>query len=180
MTSVSKYFFSGRIMVAVRSAQLPTGSAKITSASTSLRSSLMALVKPSKLQQQQLPATSFTCRLACSNSRLSTSSGAWSLVISPTRSPLAISRCATSQIRVVLPAPRNPPAIISLVCFISIFLKFPFYLFTFLPFYLFTFLPFYPFTFLLFTLLPFYFSSSVLMRSKTSSGILAGRCSSGS
>ena len=108
--TLSLYFsFSGCIIVADKSVQLPTGSANIISLLFASWRCAIASENPPKLQQKQLPLTSSTISLLVSKNDVSTNSLAWSLVINPTLRPFKFKRFATSHKRLVFPAPKKPP-----------------------------------------------------------------------
>src|SRR5437764_993033 len=95
--------------VAIRSVQLPTGSAMKTSGRV-LRSRLSAASRSElKRQQKQPPGISSTGKPFDRRSAVSTRPLLWSLLMRPTRRPRSTSLRARRATAVVFPAPRNPP-----------------------------------------------------------------------
>src|SRR6185436_18351037 len=94
---------------AIRSVQLPTGSAMKTSGRV-VRSRLSAASRSElNRQQKQPPGISSTGKPLERRIAVSTSPLLWSLLMRPTRRPWSVRRRASRAIAVVLPAPRKPP-----------------------------------------------------------------------
>src|SRR5579862_7022306 len=96
-------------IVAERSVQLPTGSARMNSGAPFTANRPAADRNSEKRQQKHPPVISCVAKPAASAMRVSTSSPPWSFRMMPTCFPAARSRCPAASRNVVFPAPRNPP-----------------------------------------------------------------------
>jgi hypothetical protein len=99
----------GNPTVAIKSVQLPTGSAINTSGRVTDVNRRDASTNELNRQQKHPPAISSTGNSLARAIAVSTNPVPWSFVINPTDRPCALKYRASFRIAVVFPAPRNPP-----------------------------------------------------------------------
>src|SRR5688572_2558082 len=110
MSNRSPYILrNGYDTVAIKSVQLPTGSATNASGRASSVNFFAASTNELNLQQKHPPGISSVANPRARSIDVSTSSLPWSFVIGPTRNPALARYCAKAATAVVFPAPRNPP-----------------------------------------------------------------------